>query len=349
MWLSFCERPLTIEELNEAVILEESCTDIDEDDKFYSPNLLLEICHGIVHYDKGLVVLAHFSVKTFLTSDWIKTSHAASFALDRSNSQAQIGRLCLTYLKMDAFSKTLPTHTAALWDSLEKYPLLDYASHYWPIHTSASGTTQNDELINAFFETGYPCGGANFSYWVLCLLPEKPISLIQATSPLYFAASFGLVSVIEYLANKHPDIDLDAQGGRYGLTPLLIACRRERTKVVGALLKLGASPDARRGYHAAFAHVVNPSGRTGTYDLVRLRHELGLDGFRKSEEVQRIIDLAPETPPFQLPFIGLREWLRQEMFTQKRTSQKTANQASEFTSDMYLNPPYEGFVAWKTR
>lgn len=53
MWLSYSVRPLSISELSEAVVLQETDRDLDSDSRISSPGFILDICHGLVESDRA--------------------------------------------------------------------------------------------------------------------------------------------------------------------------------------------------------------------------------------------------------------------------------------------------------
>lgn len=95
-WLPFSERPLTVQELAEAsVINPDSQTIFDEDDRLRGPHDIFQVLSRLVttsneiisersDYREGEIVemirLAHFSVKEYLISDRILLGPASLFA-----------------------------------------------------------------------------------------------------------------------------------------------------------------------------------------------------------------------------------------------------------------------------
>jgi hypothetical protein len=105
MWLCFSIRPLKLQELADAVVLNESDSTIDEDCRLNRPEVLLDICQGLVGFNNDGLTLAHDSIRSFLTSQWIRDSPVAIFALDVSSSHKKMMRKSITYLSLEEFSK----------------------------------------------------------------------------------------------------------------------------------------------------------------------------------------------------------------------------------------------------
>lgn len=244
LWLCFSNRSLTLDELNEAVILEEKSTILDEDMKLVYPEILLEICQGLISQDElGKVHLAHASVKDFLTSDWIRFSNMQYFSLDPVTADKTLMRQCLTYLCLDNFRSG---HVPSIDDILERekeHPLLEYAAHFWASHAHSQDFNHDDHhMVKRLFGSRQLTRCGNFGVFVQTLAPEIEVERVEATQPLYYAASFGLAPVVEAILESATAITIDAPGGRFGSTPLYIACWRGHHDVLELLLQAGADP-----------------------------------------------------------------------------------------------------------
>ncbi|PYH42439.1 ankyrin repeat domain-containing protein [Aspergillus saccharolyticus JOP 1030-1] len=244
-WLTFSKDLLTLPGLNEAVMLDEACTELDEDSKPISPQILLHICQGLIAEDEfGRVNLSHASVAEFLTSDWIRSSSVGYFSLDPGTAEQMMMRLCLTYLCLDNFrTGYASSHSLiAAWE--HEHPFLNYAAQNWGIHARACSFNElcDRYLVNKLFSSRCLPNGGNYGTWLQALLPEAEMEVIQTTHPLYYAASFGLVPILEEMLTSVPAPDVNACGGRYGSTPLFVACWRKQFEAAELLLQAGADP-----------------------------------------------------------------------------------------------------------
>lgn len=269
LWLSFAMRPLTIIELSEAAILEDSDTTLNQDSRLHEPEVLLEICHGFLEHDvdSGKVKLAHSSVRDYLVSEYARSDGKSFFSFQTDLANRLLMQKCLTYLMFDDFRSGIAAHPSAEASRQRDFPLLDYAAHYWGLH--ATFATNNEwTLAEKFFSTRALPRGGNYGAWVNCLYDSahyRPVNLMD-TEPLYFAASFGMVPIVRRLLSESASIRLEHPGGRHGSTALQVACFRGKREVVEILLAAGAnfwSKDRGSGLPAWYWAKVN-----GWMDLV---------------------------------------------------------------------------------
>ncbi|KAE9572982.1 Vegetative incompatibility protein HET-E-1 [Colletotrichum fructicola] len=244
-WLSFSLRPLGLEELAEAVVVEENDTDIDNDCRLNDPSIIPQICQDLVHVSKKTVTLAHDSIRTCLQSDWIRTSDASDFALDNTEGHRKMMRKCLAYLNFNPFASG-PTNKQRQMDSrFAKYPLLDYAATMWPIHSERFAMAEADErLILDFFETKKHSNGGPFESWVQYIMQTINLNAIRNTEPLYYAVSYGMTSILKLLLKPEHKVDVNKKGGRFYSPPLFVAVWKGNVEDAKLLLRAGANPDA---------------------------------------------------------------------------------------------------------
>lgn len=243
-WLSFVKTPFTLSELNEAVVVKEESTIFDEEMMLLPPKVLLHISQGLITTDEsGRVSLAHSSVKDFLTSTWIRTSRVKYFSLDPTTANYTLMRRCLTYLCLDNFKPGYVLSADESFSRLESYRLLTYAAHYWPKHAAACSLGVHERsLVNRFFDTKNLSRRGNFGVWLQTLMATVDVQVMETTQPLYYAASFGMVSVVKDIIASDPNLDVNARGGRVRTTPVFVAAWRHNFEVVDILLRAGADP-----------------------------------------------------------------------------------------------------------
>lgn len=260
-WLSFSLRPLRLGEAAEAVAFDMSHATFDINRRLLNPLDILTMCSSLLvmnetyYYDyaygRGRVPitelrLAHFTVKDYLISQSIQQSRHSYYSIEEKSSNLQIAKACLTYLNMDEFSfgyQDRRTHNLFL----REWPLLDYAARFCGLHlrdieTDLDLPTRN--LLQRLFSTHTLPNGGNFGTLVGTIWLTATQDAIQTTKPVYFAASYGLTSVLQLLLTDVTAVDIEAKGGRFGSSPLQVASYRGNTDCVRLLLTAGADPNS---------------------------------------------------------------------------------------------------------
>ncbi|KAJ5909759.1 hypothetical protein N7504_004402 [Penicillium tannophilum] len=248
-WTSFAQdhvftsEMLTLDVLNEVVVLDEECTTLDEDMMLVPAQILLDICQGLITRDQsGYVALAHSSIKDFLTSDWIKSSRVSYFSMDPATANTIIMRKCITYLCLDNF-KDGYTSKGQIARRSKTYKALPYATYMWPKYAAAAELGDAERsLVQKFFNTRHLPRQGNFGAWMQVLMPSVQFSIIEKTHPLYYASSYGLTSVVKMILEFDKDLDINAPGGRVGATAVFAASNRQNFDTVDVLLRAGADP-----------------------------------------------------------------------------------------------------------
>ncbi|KAI3553332.1 ankyrin repeat protein [Colletotrichum abscissum] len=245
-WLCFSLRPLHLNELAEAIVLEGDEVSIDDDDRLTDPSAIIEICQDLAHVSDHHVTLAHDSIRTFLQSEWIRTSPASEYALDAAVCHQRIMRKCLAYLRLEPFTTGPLDKLRHVKARFAAYPLLNYATNMWPIHSERFPLSDEDEkLILDFFDTKKLSHGGAFEAWVQFVLRSADLDVIRHTEPLYYAASFNMTSVLQLILRPEYKVDVNKRGGRFSSPPLFVALWRDNVEAAMLLLRAGADPDSR--------------------------------------------------------------------------------------------------------
>ena len=244
--LAFSFRPLKLIELCNFLQITPGLPVLDESKRLTDPADVLGICGSFLSYQKetGVVALAHHSVKTYLISNL--PQGITYYQLRATEAHRNLATKCLAYLSFDAFSSGPCIPLAKFGERLWRFPLFEYAGEHWALHTQTLERYGHHELGESLWQILRPFlfsavhDRGNFDAWVQLLTPSS--KSIYGTSPLYYAASFGLPTVVQYLLDQN--VHIEARGGRGGATPLNIASFRGYTSVVKLLLECGADPDA---------------------------------------------------------------------------------------------------------
>lgn len=267
LWLAYSERPLFLEEVAEAAVINpESDTPFNSDDRLLDPRGdFLEILGSFVTTTevtkKGHsfslrscpfcteIRLSHFSVKDYLTSERVENKKVRIFCAASIEANSLISKSCLLYLLHNNESESKATAKC-----LEMFPLLLYACKLWHIHARAVPTnrmptdiialrflldekavvswTQVFNLLNPYLKVKWE------------LLHMNPYCL-----PLYWASYLGLEAVVRMLlgfkvdVNARSTFEIDGENE----TALRAAARQGHEAVVRLLLANGSDIEAEDG------------------------------------------------------------------------------------------------------
>ncbi|OQO04313.1 hypothetical protein B0A48_10924 [Cryoendolithus antarcticus] len=176
-WVACAIRPLTLEELNEAVVIEFEQQDMDDTCRLVPQDLLLNLCQGIFDLDlsTSTVTFAHQSVLTYLTSHGSMNANDAFWHLNTNMWSSVIVRKCLTYLLMQPFKRCATRRylREEVRDLYASYPFAGYASMRWLFHVGECRSlgTQDLQLVAEYLETyrpgRYKASMGSFGYTVL--------------------------------------------------------------------------------------------------------------------------------------------------------------------------------------
>lgn len=240
--LAFTLRPLTLSVVCEILQITPGLPRLDESKCLTQPTDILSICGSLLNHDKqsDIITLAHHSVKNYLISDL--RDNVAYFQLDEQEGHRSLALYCLTYLLFQKFSVDLGEPTYPPADLHPKVHFLSYAVQNWALHVKEA-EPPGEPLWNAMksFLLSGEAGRQNFQNWVRLLIPGSKYA--KNTPPLYYAASFGLTAVVQYLLDM--GADLEVHGGRVGATPINIAAFRGNLDTVKLLFERGADPLAK--------------------------------------------------------------------------------------------------------
>ena len=239
--LAFSLHPLTLSEICEYLQITPGMFILDESKRLTDPKDVFSICGSLLNISgrSAQVSLAHHSVKSYLLSD-IK-GDASYFQLSAPDAHRIIAIKCLAYLSLEEFSSGPCEKQSGINDRYERYPLLNYATLKWAVHTQKLEELGDSlwDILKAFLFSA-DAGRGNFHSWVQLLIPGS--RNVAGTPPLYYAASFGLTTVVRYLLEAGADTEV--HGGRCSATPINIASFRGNEDVVKILLEYGADPHA---------------------------------------------------------------------------------------------------------
>ncbi|PIG79045.1 ankyrin repeat-containing protein [Aspergillus arachidicola] len=276
-------RPLTLQEMNIALILHErhqSYGDLDLGSQDRFQENMRDLCGLFITVVEGKIYLLHQTAREFLVQENTSDStlyvfyHTARRILFRSSRKERndniqslswkhsitlkeshriIATICIQYLLLSDFGKAWPLATD-LGELTDSYILLDYAAKSWVTHHLEANTrTENMEqplLALCDLIEGH-CPAWFQVYWASMFLdfPSGFTSLI-------IASYFGLIPVVKHWIEMDAT-DLDAKDYAYGRSALSWAAGNGHTTIIKLLIegslyrpwRKTAEVDARDNYN----------------------------------------------------------------------------------------------------
>ena len=112
LWVAAVKRPLTLEELREAIGIEPLQQNWDSSRLINDMKQAIACCGNLIFIEEEqqAVHFTHYSVKQYLLSEVIGTS-LRPYRIDLERSDAEVGAVCVTYLNFGIFSKQVARTT----------------------------------------------------------------------------------------------------------------------------------------------------------------------------------------------------------------------------------------------
>ena len=247
-FVSAASRPPRVEELADLLALDFSAGSIPQFHKDWRQenpvHAVLSTCSTLLAIvDDGgpsVIQFSHFSVKEFLTSTRLaKATDLISRRYHVSLTPAHnlVARACLGTLLH--FNKDVTK------DSLEDFPLAEYAAVHWRNHTKLGGESSDvEDGLNQLFDPIKPhlaiciwIHDTASPTWKRMTRTETPQPLTRTS--LHYAASWDLHSAVDFLTIKYP-CDVSSRNPTDDATPLHLASRKGHIKVACKLIERGA-------------------------------------------------------------------------------------------------------------
>jgi hypothetical protein len=275
-WLVFSKRPLQVEELAEAAILnpDAECL-LDIGDRFDDPRDILHVLSSLVttyiQDDVEIVSVAHFSVQEYLVSSRMQPDIAEVFGAGELSSEQMIAKSCLDYIHCygnATAQNQLPISDRVLREDLTAYPLLDYCCTTCVYHFQTCETLGSDltvlvvqSLKSQPWLDAWTRINKLFSGWVFS----------EMAPPLYWAVHLQLANVAKELVDFGANVN--TPGGVYG-NALQVACEGGNEAIVKLLLEKGANVGAQGG---RLGNALQAACGGGNEAIVKLLLEKGVN------------------------------------------------------------------------
>jgi ankyrin repeat protein len=266
-FVSVSSRPLRVEELAELLAFDFEAgpvPEFHEDWHLEDPvDAVLSVCSSLLAvvnvegYESPVIQFSHVSVKEFLTSTRLAEASDIihrRFHVSMTSAHTLASLACLGIILH--FDEDTITR-----DSLETYPLAEYAAEHWVYHARFEGVSPNvEDGMKQLFDPSK-------SHLAVCIWIHDAERIWQKgihrdeeppipESPLYYAALLGLHSMVHYLVIELSH-DVNERSDTDDATALHVASQNGEEEVARFLLELGADISAldEEGYpplHRAF-------------------------------------------------------------------------------------------------
>jgi hypothetical protein len=278
-FVAVASRPLRVKELAELLAFDFKAGPIPKFYEYWRPrdpvdavqstcSSLLAIVEGydVYGYPSGKVIqFSHFTVKEFLTSARLAEAgdsisrryHVSMTPAHTLAAQACLG--ILLYLDMDIVNS----------ESLEEWPLAEYAAEHWADHARFEDVSRNvEDGMKRLFDPRKP--HLSVCVWIHDPDPlpwkrsrraERPLPPLG--TPLHYAAFWGLHSIVDFLVVEWSQ-NVHSRGFSSftdNVTPLLLASKRGHVKAARMLIEHGAAVMARNGDGETPLHVASQEGQ----------------------------------------------------------------------------------------
>ena len=229
LWTTNAKRPLSREELKEALAIEPDMTSLDDesDSQIHDDAGFAAECGDLVVLVNGYYNLLHSSLKDYLGKLPACGSHPLEeYGLLQKHAAKILGETCLTYLMFDSFRHGPMERHRSLRKLYEKNPFLKYAAMYWGRHVANVKGLDLLELTKNFLSSD---GARELSMQIFLDLRHAAVfPSPRKTTPLHLLSIFNLVEIVRELPDA-PSMRKDQDG--YGRTPLDYALTEGRREM----------------------------------------------------------------------------------------------------------------------
>ncbi|EXK23280.1 hypothetical protein FOMG_19942 [Fusarium oxysporum f. sp. melonis 26406] len=183
------------------------------------------MCRGLIDHDDETdeIFFSHTSIRDFLCAEDTANSEAWFNLRDTKSARQHLLVKCLTYLLFDEFQVPCSDKTT-LDTRLRSYPLLEHAAKTWPEYFGHGDLVESQVEKALRLMDSRKASGGQYASWIQVLTNDVPANVSLTTEPLYYAASFGLLPLVEHLVKRGATVD--APGGRAQATPLQMQIRK---------------------------------------------------------------------------------------------------------------------------
>jgi hypothetical protein len=244
-WVVYALRPLTTEELQHALSVEQGDSAFDKDG-ISRIEMLLSTCACFLEVQNNTLVLVHHTAR-----EYFRNRGEGLFP----GAHANITATCLTYLLFDDFAEGPCDSEEHLRKRLQDYPFLSYAARNWGFHFihdkehvkalaekflhQASNLANSIQIIHENIEHPSDEEGQRHIHF------KARQHDLRDVHKLWVAAGFDLGDVVQQILDAGVKV-MDTTG--YGETGLHMASRMGHCATAALLLQSGADISAKNEY-----------------------------------------------------------------------------------------------------
>jgi ankyrin repeat protein len=311
-FVAVASRPLRVEELAELLAYDFKAGPIPKfhegwrlenptDAVLSTCSSLLAIVDGYVYpfEEVKLIQFSHFSVKEYLTSTRLAEATdiiPRRYHVSMTPAHTLVAQACfgiLLHLDKDVVTR----------DSLEKWPLAQYAAKHWADHTRFEGVSQNvEDCLRKLFDPRKPhlavcvwIHNPDTRSWLRNEQGDSPSSLLG--TPLHYAALWGFQSIVEFLVTEHSQ-NVHSRYFIHDETPLDLASSYGHLTAVHLLIERGADVAAQNEHGETSLHLAltvtsfRMALKPGQVEVARMLIERGADVVAQNKDGDAPLHLA---------------------------------------------------------
>jgi ankyrin repeat protein len=267
MWLSFCKRPMTLDELFIAIAIDPQDEKFDEEKGLDSREQILEICGPLIKFEirTNIVELGHFSVREYITSKFLPSGMDNPDYLCEKEVNIELLRCCLAYLSyLQLGNGAYPS----MHHIYSQNQFLGYTVQ-WHLHAAdAEAEPVIRDLIHDFFTS--PRWRSSYMAWSRIWQYDRrfaDLPRVQNPSALYYAALFGFHTVVETMLDSRAQPAINNEEGALG-GALLAAAENGHPQMLKLLLDAKVDVMSQDRYGKTALHRACSGGNTKSVELL---------------------------------------------------------------------------------